>query len=182
MTLRRLALPALLILTAAAFLTKDQWLIHEAPVEPAAQKAYFRSEWGMSPAQVASANDVQLKEKPAGPRFYQAEPGSESRYQSLEAPGRFLGRDAAISYTFYDGKLVSYHIFISGSDPDALDADMRRYLVNTFGPNTDEAEEGSSLKMVWQTKDKIVNYWFYEEQNTLNRPYRAGFGVQHRAA
>ena len=184
MTLRRLALPALLILALAAFLTKEWWhhTLEAVPAAPAAQKAYFHAEWGMSPAQVSVVNGVPLKEQSGGHHFYQAETGSEERYQSLEAPGHFLGRDSVISYTFHDGKLVSYHIFISDSNDQSLDADMRRYLTGEFGPGGEEMEDGASLKMVWQTKDRIVNYWLYEEPNALTRPYRAGFGVQHRTA
>ncbi len=180
MTPKRLVLPILFVLALGAFLTKDQWRVHETIVAPAPEKAYFRSEWGMSPEEAVSANGVPLKEKPAGQHFYEAEPGEESRYKVLEAPCRFLARDSVVSYTFRDGRLVSYHVFTSDTEGEILDADMRRYLKRLFGSNAEDLGGEKALKLVWQTKNKIANYWFYEELNSLTRPYRAGFGVQNR--
>ena len=176
---RTLILTAFLVLALTAFFGKERWPIASRPSEPPPKpKAFLRAEWGMAPDQVAAANGVVLSKPTSRKRFYQPESGTESRYQTLEAPGRLLGRASTVSYTFLDGALVSYHVFTADSDDEALDAAMRGYLSKTFGPNFEEIRGEPALKMVWQFKDTVVNYWFYEEPNALSQPYRAGFGVQ----
>jgi hypothetical protein len=181
MTLKRSFLFFLLALSAAAFLTRQTWLVHDEMPIKSREKAFLNSEWGMSPNELAAVHGAALTEKTGGRHLYQAEAGTDARYKTLEASGKFLGREAVTNFTFFDDKLVSYHVFVSDSDEHALDEDMKRYLMRAFGAGSEEEDQGTPLKMVWQTKEKIVNYWLYEEPNALSRPYRAGFGVQRLA-
>ncbi len=111
-------------------------------------------------------------------RFYYDAQADPSRYRSYEQPGvKFLGRQAKVTYTFHDGRLFTYHVFVSDMDGEKLNADLRRYLARTFGDRSSSQEEGSMLKLVWQFKDKTINYWFMEEELSLRPKYTAGFGV-----
>ena len=134
---------------------KDLFLI---PSSGAAEHAFLNARWGMTPQQVEAAN-----------------PG---QYQGTEQRGvKFLGREAAVSYTFRGDRLYAYRVFVSDEDADTLDADMRRYLVRTFGDGPSESEEESALKLIWQFKDRIVNYWLLKEEFSVRPKYTAGFGV-----
>ena len=57
---------------------------------------------------------------------------------------------------------------------------MRRYLVREFGPNFMPTEDETALKLIWQFKDRIVNYWFYEDDMALSQKFKAGFGVVYK--
>jgi hypothetical protein len=146
-------------------------------------RALLNAEWGMSKAQVEASNRVQLQPSASGNRFYRAAPGTEKRYQTWETPDQaFLGRRGIASYTFFDDKLLAYHIFTSGNDAEDLDEDMRRYLIRVFGKNYSPIEDGTTLKLIWQFSDKTVNYWFYEDEMTLTKKFKAGFGVVYNPA
>ncbi len=143
--------------------------------------AFLNSRWGMSASQVQEANRLPLRPSVFGSRFYRAAPSAESRVRTFEAGGqKFLGRPAVVNYTFLDDRLFTFHVFTSGSDADALDADMRGYLIRAFGTRFNSVDDESSLKMVWHFKDKLVNYWFYEEELALSVKFKAGFGVVYK--
>lgn len=135
----------------------------------------------MSHKQVAAANRAVLKPASFARQLYKVAPGLEGRYETWEThTQKFLGRDAVISYSFVEDQLFTFHIFTSGDDEEALDADMSRYLNRVFGPRSSNIEDGSSLKRVWHFKDRNVNYWLYEEEIALRQRFKAGFGVVYK--
>ena len=140
-------------------------------------RAFLNASWGMSHEQVEAANRLALQPASLSKRFHEAPPAEEKRYQTWQAQDRFLDRPAVIYYTFLDGRLLAYHVFVSDADLEKLDADMRGYLTRTFGGDFSEIEEESSLKLVWQSKRRIVNYWLMEEELSLRPKYTAIFGV-----
>ena len=141
-------------------------------------RAFRNAQWGMHPTEVESANVTTLQPVANSRRFFNDTSTDLSRYHSYEQGSiLFLNREARVTYTFHDDRLVAYHVFLSDREGDGLDADMRRYLTRAFGENFSEPEDGSSLKLVWQSKDRIVNYWFMEEPLSLRSQYTAGFGV-----
>ena len=144
--------------------------------------AYLSARWGMSPTEVEQANGSSLRPPVSGRRFYQSQPGAEGRYKTLEASGqKFLGREAAVSYTFKDNRLFTYHVFVADDDAAGLDTDMRRYLTRVFGPLAGSVEEeDSSLKEIWHFKDRMVNYWFFEDELAILKKFKAGFGVVYK--
>lgn len=181
---RRPLFLAFLLVAVAGIVLSDRFVARAVP--PVIQenpRAFLNAAWGMSPAQVKEASHSILAPSASSDRFYRPAPGTENRTQTLEAHGqKFLGREAVVSYTFLDDRLFSYHVFTSDSDADRLDADMRRYLVRIFGTKYSPVEDDSSLKMVWQFKDKLVNYWFYEEDLALAAKFKAGFGVEYKGS
>ncbi len=116
-------------------------------------------------------------------RFYTPRPGIEdSRYQTWRSEGqRFLGRTAVIHYTFLDDRLFAFHVFITDSDGQKLDSDMRRYLVARFGTQFSREEEDPALKLLWQSKERTVNYWFYERESSLLGRFKAGYGALYHS-
>ena len=143
------------------------------------KKAFLNALWGMSRAEVETANGRPLQKPSSRQRFYDPPKGTEDRYEIWQVEGQnVLGRPAILFYSFLDGKLFAYHVFMTDADGEALDKTIRSYLVKKFGTNFSE-EEGT-LKMLWQSKDIWVNYWFYELDLSLTTRYKAGFGVLYR--
>ena len=135
----------------------------------------------MSPEEVAEANHSTLESPLSNRHFYDIPAGQEIHYKTLEARNRrFLGFPAVTSYMFHDGKLFSYHVFISGSDADALNDRMRRYLSDAFGENYSTVEDETPLKLIWHFGDRVINFWSFEEDLALADRYRAGFGVVYK--
>ena len=144
-------------------------------------QAFLNARWGMSVMEVERANHSRLEMSVSGSRFYRGAPDTEKRSQTWESRGqKFLGRPAVVSYTFLDNRLFICHVFISDKDADVLDKDMKQYLIRVFGGRYSLTEDETSLKMVWHFKDKIVNYWFYEEDLALIGKFKAGFGVVYK--
>ena len=143
----------------------------------------MNARWGMSPAEVEKANTAPFKEAQSSPKLFTPKETVKdpSRYRVFQSEISFLGRPAAINYVFFDGKFYTYHIFVNDSDFDGLDGDMRRYLISRFGVGYSEIQDKtSSLKLVWHTREKIVNYWIYEDEYRLRLPMTAVMGVVYR--
>ena len=70
-------------------------------------------------------------------------------------------------------------MFISDVNGEKMDADMRKFLTRLYGNRAavQENEGEPVLKLIWQLKGLIVNYWFMEEELSLQSKYTAGFGV-----
>ena len=182
-TTKRTFLVGTLVFVSLAFFTKNQWLNVYTPAPEKsvpAQKAYFRSEWGMSPEEVSRANEVLLVPQTTQQRLYEAPTGQESRYQTLQTQGRFLSREAIIYYTFMDERLVSYHIFLTDSDGEALDKDMRRYFFRTYGEDSVVVDDGSPLKLLWEKRGMTANYWYFIVGDSEPALYKAGIGVLNK--
>lgn len=157
--------------------------IQEQVLNQAAVKrpAFMNAQWGMSPDEIVSANRTALEPATGNRRFFQAEPGDEVRYQTLQAAGhKFLGREAVVYYTFLDGRLHACHVFVSDGSEDLLDADMRRYLIRQWGSQFSEIHDESPLKLIWQFKDLSVNYWIYRDEMSLVHSWKAGVGVSYK--
>lgn len=141
----------------------------------------MKARWGMSPDEVMATNQISLSAPMTNKRFFSPREGEEGRFKVLTAQGqRFLGREADVYYTFKDNKLCMYHIFVSDNDEARLDADMRKYLTRKWGGQEGGAQEDATLKLVWQFKDRNVNYWLYEEEMSLTAPFKAGIGVTYK--
>ena len=142
------------------------------------QQAFFKALWGMTPSQVGRVNGAVLKPSSSSERFYRPEDFDRSQYISYQQEGiRYLGREAAVTYTFRDRHLFATHVFVSDPNGDALDADVRRHLTRVFGADASAQDDQSSLKLIWQFKDRIVNYWFMEDDLSLRSKYTAVIGV-----
>lgn len=142
------------------------------------RQAFYRALWGMTLAQVEQANGTTLKPGPSSERFYRAEDSDRSQYLSYQQEGvRYLGRDAAVVYTFRDGHLFAYHVLVSDPVGDVLDADVRRHLTRVFGADSSTQEGQDTLKLIWHFKDLLVNYWLMEDDLSLRPKYTAVIGV-----
>jgi hypothetical protein len=179
--LRRPVLWLLLALSLIVTAASMHALHGPAGHEQAVQKkdiAFLQARWGMRPDEVGKANGIVLEPAIDSQHIDYDPQADTSRYRSYEQrEAKFLGRGAKITYTFHDGHLATYRVFLSDPNGERLDADMRRYLTRVFGDKASEQEEGSPLKLVWQFKDRIVNYWFMREELSLRSKYIAGFGV-----
>lgn len=157
------------------------WFVYKHISAPAvSNKAFLNSQWGMSSAEVEIANATKLEPSQSQKKFFtpKEEIKDPSRYKTLEQSGfQFLGRDATATYVFFDDKLFTYHVFIQDRDEHALDDAVRSYLVQTFGQGYAVVEDESTLKLIWQSREWIVNYWFYQEALTLQEKYTAAYGV-----
>lgn len=147
-----------------------------------ALRAFINADWGMSKEEVEKANGLPLERAVSSPIFYKTDPGTDdSRHQTWRSEGqRFLGRPGTVYYTFLNGRFFAFHVFITDSDGEKLDADMKRYLEGKFGPDYGVEEEGPALKRIWENNRRIVNYWFYERESSLIGRYKAGYGVLYR--
>ena len=172
------ALVFLLALSGAAAFLSMRALRAPVPAPAEDQHAFRGAEWGMSPEEVQKVTGSSLTPVTNSRQFYRPSEDDRSVYTAYEQQEvSFLRRQADVTYTFRDSHLLSYHVFISDADGDKLDADMRRYLTHTFGDKGSDQEEESSLKLVWQFKDRFVNYWFMPEELSMRPKYKAGFGV-----
>ena len=144
------------------------------------KKAFLNASWGMSKAEVETVNGKLLQKPSSRQRFYDPPKGTEDRYEIWQVEGQnVLGRPAILLYSFFDGKLFAYHVFMTDMDEEVLDETVRGYLVRTYGE--DFSEEAGPLKMIWQTKELTVNYWFYKVDLSVTTRFKAGFGVLNRA-
>ena len=177
-------LTALILSAAAAWFSIRSLGRSQYPVvgPDKVQKAFRNSVWGMPLSEVERANGSVLVPADKNQHFFPQEDTDPSLYRSYEQHGlTFMGREAMVAYTFRDGRLFAYHVFVTDTDREGLDADMRRYLTRAFGPDFSEIdEEGSTLKLIWQSKDRIINYWFVEDERMLRPRYKAVFGVTTR--
>ena len=149
-----------------------------APSPKESDRAFLNAWWGMKPTEVAVANSATLRPVIDSKRYFYDAQADPSRYRSFEQQeAKFLGRPAKVTYTFHDDRLFTYHVFVSDTDGDRLDADMRHYLMKKFGDRASEQEEESTLRLVWQFRDRMINYWFMQEELSLRPKYTAGFGV-----
>ena len=174
------ALIFLLVLSGAAAFLSMRAMNAPTPAPAIAEDrhAFRNTTWGMSPSEVEKAVATSLTPVTNSRQFYRPSEDDKSVYVAYEQQGvSFLRREADVTYTFRDSHLLSYHVFISDADGDKLDADMRRYLTRTFGDKGSDQEEDTSLKLVWQFKDRFVNYWFMPEELSMRPKYKAGFGV-----
>ncbi len=174
------AVGVLLLIAAATLLYLATKPFHR----PASSKtAFLNAKWGMSKTQVETANAVTLG-PPASKRqlFTPSDRVDASRYQSYEqtVPALFLGRQATVCYVFFDDRLFTYDVFVKDAEGEALDSEMRHYLTDRFGSDLSEVNDQDPLRLVWQEKYRIVNYWFYQEAFSLSQKYTAGFGVVYR--
>ena len=153
-------------------------------VVPANDTAFINARWGMSQSQVELSNGRKLIKSLSPRKFYSVKKGilNPSRYQAMqEESGRhFLGRDAEITYVFFDDRLFAYYVFVSDRDPESLDQDMRRFLTGRFSQNFIVSEDDQPLKMIWSHKDIIVNYWFFKVELNLSSKTTASYGVIYR--
>ncbi len=177
----KIVLPILLviaiILTALSFKSKNTTV-----ADSSGAVAFVNAQWGMSSDDVATANHASFSVPNTAKRFFSPKPGEEGRYTTLQASGQlFLGREADVFYTFKDHKLCMYHVFVSDSDEERLDKDMRNYLIRRWGgQGSAPQEDGSNLKLLWQFKDEIINYWLYQDELSLAGNFKAGVGVIYR--
>ena len=154
---------------------------NSSPVpKPPAEKAFMNVAWGMSMAEVEEAIHAKLTSAEVGTRFYSPKNPLENNakikaYEQTELP--FLGRKAKVTYIFYRDRLFLYHLFLRDNDAETLDTDVTKYLTREYGPGFTQSEEGSSAKIIWQTKELIVNYWFYRDDLRLREQFSAGFAV-----
>ena len=148
------------------------------------EPAFLNARWGMSQTQLERANGRKLRPAVSHRKFYSVKKGvlDKTRYKALrEDAGRsFLGREAEITYIFFDDRFFSYHVFTRDRDASTLDRDMRKFLFGRFGETFQSVENGRPLKMIWNQKDAIVNYWFSEVDLNLGEKYTAGYGVVYR--
>ena len=170
-----------LFLSAALALGSVLWLRHmpQVPAVPENKKAFLSAEWGMTPEAVEKTGGAVLRSVEGDQRFYSASAADAPRYRSYEREGgiKFLGYTGKLTYTFRDGRLLAYHVFVTDGQGEKLDADMRKYLMEHFGERASALEEDQPLKLVWQFSDRIVNYWFMPEELSLTPKYTAGYGV-----
>ncbi|GEM_PF-6710429 len=183
----RKLLALLLFLTAlmAAFYIYNQQPVRlqTSPVPPPPPpKAYLNAEWGMSGAQIEIANQTTLQDLSVARKLYTPKEGIDAaRYRALEQPGaRLLDRDAMVYYAFFDDRLFAYYVFVSDTDGDSLDDQMRAFLASAFGPGYSDVEDEGSLRMIWHNPEIIVNYWLYEESYSLRPKFSAAYGVVYR--
>lgn len=172
-----------LVILAAAFWFWRLSPPASKPTVATAAKAFQNAEWGSSPAEVERANGVTLNISASPKRYYTVKSGVDAaRYQSLESPEvDFLGRKARVTYVFFDNRLFSYAVFVEDEDAEALDAEMRDYLVHAFGEGyTSMEEDGAPLRLIWHSRATIVNYWL-TETFSLRPKASAGFGVVDNA-
>ena len=133
----------------------------------------------MSLKEVESANNLTLLPVDGSKRFY-SDAGADTieRYRSYDdRTARFLGWGATVTYTFRDDRLFAYHVFVTDSDGERLDREFRAYLKRIFGEGAGEPNDGAALKLIWHFKERIVNYWFIEDELSLRSKFTAGFGV-----
>jgi hypothetical protein len=173
-----------LVVAAIAFFPKYA-PVHRLSVRteaPSKSTAFLSAQWGMTPSEVAVANHAALEPVNTYRRFYTPHQDTDkARYQALEQNGlTFLEREASAIYTFFDGKLIGYHLFVVDRDPVALDRDLRVYLASHHGTETSAVSDETPLKLIWDHPDLIVNYWFYKDTVSVSQKYTAGFGVVNR--
>ena len=134
--------------------------------------------------EVQKSNQTTLTKNENLGRFYipKRNGPESSRYTSYESnDSSFLGRQAKVRYLFLDDRLFAFHLFIQDADAEKLQADMEAYLDRQFGKQYLEGGDTSaSLKRIWNLKDQIVNYWFFQESLSLSQKFSAGFGVVYR--
>ncbi len=151
------------------------------PVPPV---AFSKACWGMGFQEVQKSNQTTLTKNENLGRFYipKRNGPESSRYTSYESnDSSFLGRQAKVRYLFLDDRLFAFHLFIQDADAEKLQADMEAYLDRQFGKQYLEGGDTSaSLKRIWNLKDQIVNYWFFQESLSLSQKFSAGFGVVYR--
>ena len=132
----------------------------------------------MTPSEVERAGGMALVPASDSLKLYNVAASDPEHYLSYEQRGvKFLGREAKAVYTFRDGRLFACHLFVSDPEGEALDRDMRRYLTRVFGESASLPEDEQTLKLIWQFNDRIVNYWFMEEDLSLRPKYTAVFGI-----
>jgi hypothetical protein len=177
-----LFLALLLSATAALFSIRAVGSSVSAGASPTGLPLAFQNaSWGMSPQEVEHANRAVLAPAVESQRFFRKADDDPSHYLFYEQRDlKFLGRAANITYTFRNNHLFTYHVFVSDTDADRLDEDVRRYLTRLLGTKFSEPEDETALKLVWQFKNRIVNYWLVEEDISLRPKYTAVVGVTVR--
>jgi hypothetical protein len=181
----KIVIALLAVVIAAVALFPKYSPVHRLPSHPEIPSnttAFLSAEWGMTPAEVAAANHTVLEPVNTYRRFYTPHQDTDkARYKALEQNGlTFLEREASAIYTFFDGKLIGYHLFLVDRDPVALDRDLRVYLASRHGVETSAVSDETPLKLIWDHPDLIVNYWFYKDTVSVSQKYTAGFGVVNR--
>lgn len=179
---KRVFLLASVIAAASLVLLSYQNLNHSVSEAPLSADAFMKARWGMSPDEVMAANQITLFPPHTNKRFFSPKEMEGDRHKTLQSSGQlFLGREAEVYYTFKDNRLCMYHVFVSDSDEELLDKDMRNYLNRKWGETAGTPQEDeSTLKLLWQFKDVIVNYWLYQDEMALKSHFKAGVGVTYR--
>lgn len=161
----------------------DRSGFQDARRESPSETAFFNVRWGMTQHEAEISGGRKLYTVANAGKFYSVKPGILiSRYKALqEEPGRLLlGREAEVTYIFFDDHLFSYHVFVHDRDPDVLDHDMKNLLFKKYGQSFIVEENNNPMTMIWNQKDIIVNYWFYKDSFSLGEKYIAGYGVLYR--
>jgi hypothetical protein len=178
--------PILFIAAVAALGLAAWFLLPKGAQVPLVQRgeAINGARWGDTRAEVEKAAGTTLVETAHRSQFhtvYSEAAASRSRSYSLTGYA-FLGRLAEIVYVFLDGKLASYYVLATDSDPVTLDREVSGYLADRFGQHVAPVDEGP-LTAIWQKQDYIVNYWFVQDsiRVTFGDKYTAVFGVIPRA-
>ena len=144
------------------------------------KKAFINTEWGMSVKEVQQVNRIELERIQNYERYYSPKKALRDlkKLEAYKETGiKFLGREATVTYIFFNNRLFQYHVFIQDSDKSALEEDLTRYLTKEFGFLFIRNDEGLGLRRIWQKKDRIINDWFYQDDLCLIKKYSAGFAV-----
>lgn len=134
----------------------------------------------MSVKEVQQVNRIELERIQNYERYYSPKKALRDlkKLEAYKETGiKFLGREATVTYIFFNNRLFQYHVFIQDSDKSALEEDLTRYLTKEFGFLFIRNDEGLGLRRIWQKKDRIINDWFYQDDLCLIKKYSAGFAV-----
>ena len=177
-----LAIASILFLSLLFLKSKNSGPI-QFPPGPAPAKAFMNTVWGMSAQEVQEAVQADLTPAEVGTRFYSPKNPAvnESKIKAYEQIGLdFLGRKATVTYIFYMDRLFIYRVSVRSSDADALDSDVTQHLMGQFGEGFVQEDPKASAKIIWQTKDLIVNYWLYQDDLRLVEKFSAVFAVMYQ--
>lgn len=161
-------------------------LLRPAPAPPKPQlppppvPAILGAHWGESMEQVQAASGAPLTAVEFETRFYTPPNFAKNTeliqaYETDAVP--FLNRPAKITFVFFKNRLFMYRIFLRSNDAGDVNQAVTEYLQSQYGAGFKEGEGEPAGKIIWQTKDLLVNYWFYEDELKLREKMTAGFAV-----
>ena len=154
-------------------------------------KAFLKVYWEMSQSEVEKANQKKLV-YPAYPlRKLRDMEGSslyianvERFYNGVDSNLQFWGQASKVDYWFFDDKLFTFTVEISGNNSNLLDSLIVHNLSKEYGKGSIKAEQDLSYKYerYWETDIVSVHYWLIESKDLINKDkiISENFNREHR--
>jgi len=139
------------------------------------EKAILNATWGMSPNEVEKANNAVLSRHELHNIFILVTPdvSEKNRFKFLVQKNRFLfGREAEISYDFFDNKLYRYVVSLNINNKGKAENNILGVIRSKHGDGqkTKKTSDDELCSYKWITKKQIVSYSLYK--NKKNEGYK----------